>query len=224
MINRWESAQICKKVSSKAQLLFPINPQSSSFLLVLVYISFGSREYVDERKSTVDISLLLSQVRYWVVIKLLLIASLLSGVIAQPQPLPPAAKDAQALIHYFTGSRDCTRTGKHKHHGPFPTKTIVQDKCINLPNFLSYKTWQPTVVEEYVYCDLYVFPETDCGGEGMTGFGVPTTEDKADCLDAFVAYGDGRLEGSKSVRFGCEYFPPPGYHAANKEPSKGYHK
>lgn len=58
----------------------------------------------------------------------------------------------------------------------------------------------------------------------MTGFNVPTTEDKADCLDSFVAYGDAELEGSKSVRFGCEYFPPPGYHAEHKEPSKGHHK
>lgn len=100
----------------------------------------------------------------------------------------------------------------------------MQNKCINLPSFLSYKTWQPTVVEEYVTCSLYVFPEKDCSGEGMTGFNVSTTEDKADCLDAFVAYGEAGPEGSKSVRFGCEYFPPPGYPFENNGASKGHHK
>ena len=103
------------------------------------------------------------------------------------------------------------------------TKKIVQNKCINVPSFLSYKTWQPTVVEEYVLCSLYVFPEEDCSGEGMTGFNVSTTEDKADCLDAFVAYGEAGLEGSKSIRFGCEYFPPPGYHLENNRPAKAHH-
>lgn len=143
---------------------------------------------------------------------------------AQPQPLPPAAKHAKAFIHYYTSSDSCSSPGNHKVTGASPVKKVVQNKCINLPSFLSYKTWQPTRVEDYVTCSLYVFPEKDCSGIGVTGFDVSTTENKADCLDAIIGYDEAGPEGSKSVRFICEYFPPPGYHPKYNKPSKWHHK
>lgn len=138
----------------------------------------------------------------------------------QSEPLPPAAKDALAFIHYYTSSNNCSCPGNNKDLGAFSTETIVQNKCINLPGFLSYKTWQSTLVEEYANCFLYVFPEENCSGEGVTGFHVTTTEDKADCLDAIIAYGEAGPEGSKSVRFYCEYYPPPGYHVKKISPTE----
>ncbi len=151
---------------------------------------------------------------------------------AQPEPLPPAAQNATVRVRRYTYNNHCSCTGNRLDRAAFRAAWISQNHCHDFESFLSYKTWQPIVVEEYVTCSLNVFPDEHCGGEVVSSVHLPTSEHDAVCQDATIAYDEAGPEGSKSVRFECSYFPPPAYRAAKgqplndttKRPSNGVYK
>lgn len=193
------------------------------FVQFVAWASSDANYNVSRRKGSLTCPFIFNA-RSWLVSQLLFIASLLSGAIAESQRLPPAARSAEAVVHYYTKNSNCGASGNSENPAASSTTTIRQDRCINIPSFLSYKPWQPIRIEEYAYCYFNIFPEENCGGEVRNSADLPATEDKAACLDASIGYGETGLEGSKSVRFNCEYFPPPGYQVKDKRPQRGHRK
>ena len=123
MINQWGSTRTSEKSAAKLSSLRSDKFLGFATFIGVILVSSDSSDHVGKRKGSIDQNRILTYQ----------IASFNSatscGCTAQLQPLPPAARDAQARIHYCTSFRNCTLPGKNTDIELWPVATIVQNKC-----------------------------------------------------------------------------------------------